>query len=102
MSVSLSGRWSGQDDDRAFAGQSGPVRILGTIRAIATPSNLMLAGAVAFGWLALVAWTGNGPDGWQARSCAEFDLGRASCSTIRFTKDQSRIAPFMDAADAAR
>ncbi|MET0257596.1 MAG: hypothetical protein ABW179_03360 [Methylobacterium sp.] len=102
MSVSLSDSWSDRGDDLAVDGRSDALRILAAIRAVATPSNLLLAGAVMFGWLALVAWTGNGPDGWQARSCAELDLGRASCNAVRFAKDQGRIAPYDAAGSVAR
>lgn len=98
MSVSLSDRWQDHEDDRASGGE----RMLAMVRAVATPSNLTLAGAVTFGWLALVAWTGNGPEGWQARSCAELDLGRTSCSAVRFTKDQSRLAPHVSTVGFAR
>ncbi len=101
MSVSHSNRWQ-DPDDRALAYRSDAARIPGVVWAVATPSRLTLAGAVTVGWLALVAWTGTGPDGWQARSCAEFDLGRSSCAAVRFTKDQSRIASHPQVANFTR
>ncbi|GJE53538.1 hypothetical protein EKPJFOCH_0002 [Methylobacterium thuringiense] len=85
--------WSSRDADRSGDVQSSMSRIFATIRVASTPSNLLLALAVIAGWLALVSWTGVGPDGWQARSCADLDLGRTACNAARLSKNQDRLVP---------
>lgn len=77
-------------------------RLLATARAVCTPANVALVGALAFGWLALIGWTGAGPDGWQARVCARLDLQPASCGAVGVAKDQSRLVPYAVADDVTR
>ncbi len=66
-----------------------PVRLL---RAVCTPANLLVCAVVAFGWFALLGWTGAGPDGWQARLCADLDLQPRSCAAVRLSVDADRTA----------
>lgn len=53
------------------------------LRRVLRPSNLLLGGVLLAGWLALVGWTGAGPEGWQARLCADLDLRPRSCSAVQ-------------------
>ena len=53
------------------------------LRWILRPSNLLLGGVLLAGWLARVGWTGAGPEGWQARLCADLDLQPRSCSAVQ-------------------
>lgn len=71
----------------------GPSSAMANFRAACAPSNILLAGTVAFVWLALVTWTGAGPDSWQARLCADLTQQPRSCGAIPLPKDQSRVAP---------
>jgi len=64
-------------------------RVTGALRAICTPANLAALGVLAFGWLALVGWTGAGPDSWQARVCADLDLRPRACAAIQPAGDAS-------------
>jgi hypothetical protein len=34
------------------------------------------------GWAALIAWTGNGAVGWQARLCADADASVPACRVV--------------------
>lgn len=95
MIVSPTDHCSDQDD-RAFAAPIRATSIRSAVWAATTPSNLTLAGFMIFGWLALVAWTGTGPDGWQARSCVQLNFRGPSCDTVRLSKDQSRLAYHSD------
>ena len=60
------------------------------IRSALRPSNLLLGGVLLVGWLVLVGWTGAGPDGWQARLCADLDRQPRACGAIRITDDAGR------------
>ncbi|GJD32556.1 hypothetical protein PMNALOAF_3832 [Methylobacterium adhaesivum] len=64
-------------------------RTAASVRAICTPTNLAALGVLAFGWFALVGWTGAGPDSWQARICADLDLQPRACAVIRSAGDAS-------------
>ena len=75
---------------------------LAELRAVATPANHALAAILGFGWVALIGWTGAGPAGWQARSCAGLDLRPAACQGVPTAKDASRIVPHGLAASLAR
>ena len=44
------------------------------VAAASRPANLLAVLVVLLGWAALISWTGNGPRGWQARTCAGLDL----------------------------
>ncbi|BAU89113.1 hypothetical protein MPPM_0508 [Methylorubrum populi] len=97
MSMSVGGRASfphafalGGDRDLA-ASQEGfsPLRLL---RAACTPANLLVCAVVAFGWFALIGWTGAGPDGWQARLCADLDLQPRACAAVQLTGEAGHTA----------
>ena len=75
---------------------------LAELRAVATPANLALAAILGLGWVALIGWTGAGPAGWQARSCAGLDLRPAACQGVPAAKDASRLVPHADVASLAR
>lgn len=59
------------------------------LRAICTPANLAALGVLAFGWFALIGWTGAGPDSWQARVCADLDLQPRACAVVQSAGDAS-------------
>lgn len=48
-------------------------------RAFCAPEHLLLGAVFVLGWAALIAWTGNGTVGWQARLCADADATLAAC-----------------------
>ena len=75
----------------AAASQEGfsPLRLLS---AVCTPANLLVCAVVALGWFALIGWTGAGPDGWQARLCADLDLQPRACAAVRLSVDADRTA----------
>ncbi|MFK5600391.1 hypothetical protein ACFZ8E_25875 [Methylobacterium sp. HMF5984] len=81
---------------------SGTALRLAELRAVATPANLALVGILGFAWVALIGWTGAGPDGWQARSCAGLAVRPAACQGIPPAKDASRIVPHVSAASLAQ
>ncbi|AMB43550.1 hypothetical protein [Methylobacterium sp. AMS5] len=62
------------------------------VKAVCTPANLLVCAVVAFGWFALLGWTGAGPDGWQARLCADLDLQPRSCAAVQFLSEPGRTA----------
>jgi hypothetical protein len=64
-------------------------RAMAGLAALCTPANLAALGVLAFGWMALVGWTGAGPDSWQARVCADLDLQPRACSVIQPAGDAS-------------
>ncbi|PXW60426.1 hypothetical protein BY998_10929 [Methylobacterium sp. B4] len=66
-----------------------PMRL---VRAVCTPANLLLCAVVAFGWFALIGWTGAGPDGFQARLCADLDLQPRACAAVQSMSDAGRAA----------
>lgn len=61
--------------------------------AVSRPANLLAVLVVLLGWAALISWTGNGPGGWQARTCAGLDLTLRVCAEVHPAKDASRVAP---------
>lgn len=67
----------------------------GLLRSVVTtasrPANLLAVLVVLLGWAALLSWTGNGPGGWQARTCARLDLASRACSEIGPVKDASPV-----------
>ena len=71
---------------------------LALVRSVCTPANLTFGAVLALAWLALINWTGAGPDGWQARICADLRQGPQSCAVASLGKDQSRVAPVAAAA----
>ncbi|WP_232630313.1 hypothetical protein [Methylobacterium sp. Leaf118] len=92
MRASLDHRWEG---DRAA---DRPVRrngrVLGALRQACTPGNLALCAVVAFGWFALIGWTGAGPKGWQARLCADLALQPRACAILPAAEaDRASLAP---------
>jgi hypothetical protein len=97
MALTLEGRWS--DLDAARTSGPGPVALA---RAACTPANLTFAAVLVLAWLALIGWTGAGPEGWQARICADLHQGLQSCTTTSAVKDQSRIAQVAVAAQSPR
>ena len=96
MALTLEGRWS--DLDGARAGSPG----VALARAFCTPGNLTFGAVLVLAWLALIGWTGAGPEGWQARICADLHQGPQSCAVAGPAKDQSRIVPVAVAARPAR
>ncbi|KNY20353.1 hypothetical protein [Methylobacterium sp. ARG-1] len=62
--------------------------------AASRPANLLALLVVLLGWTALISWTGNGPGGWQARTCAGRDQSPRACAEVLPPKDQSRVAPY--------
>lgn len=64
-------------------------RAMAAVRTVCTPGNLVLAGTLAFGWLALIGWTGAGPESWQARVCADLDLQPRACALVQSSRAAS-------------
>ena len=95
MGMSLQGQGADLDDGTTIYG-TWASRAWSSVRPLCTPSTLALVGVLAFSWLALIGWTGAGPDSWQARSCAGLDLPPASCSAAQAPKNQDRLVPHMD------
>ncbi len=95
MALTLEGRWSDLDAQRF--GARGP-GALALVRSVCTPANLTFGAVLALAWLALINWTGAGPDGWQARICADLRQGPQSGAVASLGKDQSRVAPVAAAA----
>ncbi|MCJ2080367.1 hypothetical protein [Methylobacterium sp. J-090] len=89
MALPHRGRWPefdvlGTSPSRSdFAHPQFARRVLATARAVCTPGNLVLAGTLAFGWLALIGWTGAGPESWQARVCADLDRQPRACAVVQ-------------------
>lgn len=50
--------------------------------ALIAPEHLLLGTVLVLGWAALIAWTGNGAVGWQARLCADADASVAACRVV--------------------
>ncbi|MCJ2033409.1 hypothetical protein [Methylobacterium sp. J-068] len=48
-------------------------------RALWAPEPLLLGAVLVLGWAALIAWTGNGAVGWQARLCADAEASLPAC-----------------------
>lgn len=90
MALTFEGRWSDLDAERFGARDPG---ILALARAVCTPANLTFGAVLALAWLALIGWTGAGPEGWQARICADLGQGPQSCAVASPGKDQSRVIP---------
>lgn len=90
MALTLEGRWSDLEAERFGARDPG---LPALARAVCTPANLTFGAVLALAWLALIGWTGAGPDGWQARICADLHQGPQSCAIASLGKDQSRVAP---------
>ncbi|MHB2207497.1 hypothetical protein [Methylobacterium sp. CM6257] len=99
MAITFEGRWSDLDAERF--GARGP-GVLALVRAVCTPANLTFGAVLALAWLALIGWTGAGPEGWQARLCADLHQGPQSCAVTGAMKDQSRIVPVASAAQPTR
>ncbi|MGU3362561.1 hypothetical protein ACLBWX_19725 [Methylobacterium sp. M6A4_1b] len=60
-----------------------PVQALARkVRAFVAPEHLLLGAVLLLGWAALIAWTGNGAVGWQARLCADADASVAACRVV--------------------
>lgn len=57
------------------------------------PANLLAALVILVGWSALLSWTGNGPGGWQARTCAGSGPPSRACAEATPAKDLSRVVP---------
>lgn len=81
---------------RAIVGSdfSGQPALRATLRGLCTPGNLLLAGVLVLGWLALIGWTGAGADGWQARLCADLDLQPRVCQAVRVTEGRGPAPTF--------
>jgi hypothetical protein len=60
------------------------------VLSVLTPANLLLGGVLLAGWLVLVGWTGAGPEGWQARLCADLDLQPRACGTAQLADEAVR------------
>jgi len=89
--------WSGADWGVGAPASAGPGRsgwgMWDGLRACVTPANLAMVAVVTVGWLALLGWSGAGPDGWQARLCGGLEMQPQACSAVRHRKDESRIVP---------
>jgi hypothetical protein len=97
MSMSNGGQASfpyafGRHSDLGPSGSTDSVSPLRLLRLVCTPANLLVCAVVAFGWFALIGWTGAGPDGWQARMCADLDLQPRACAAVQFTGEAGRTA----------
>jgi hypothetical protein len=99
MALTFEGRWSDLEAER-FGARGPGVRALA--HAVCTPANLTFAAVLVLAWMALIGWTGSGPEGWQARICADLHQGPQSCAIASTGKDQSRIVPVAFAAQSAR
>ena len=58
-------------------------RPLHGLRAVASPTDALVACVLILGWAALLAWTGSGPRGWQARLCADLDAQPRACAAVQ-------------------
>ena len=56
--------------------------------ALVAPEHLLLGTVLVLGWAALIAWTGNGAVGWQARLCADADASVAACRVVAPSVDE--------------
>ena len=89
MALPHRGRWPEFDAMGTGPSQPGSMhpglapRVMAVARAVCTPGNLVAAGTLAFGWLALIGWTGAGPESWQARVCADLDLRPRACAVVQ-------------------
>jgi hypothetical protein len=61
--------------------------LVGKARAFVAPERLLLGAVLVLGWAALIAWTGNGAVGWQARLCADADASVAACRVVAPSAD---------------
>ncbi|MCJ2043705.1 hypothetical protein MKK58_04025 [Methylobacterium sp. J-078] len=61
--------------------------LVGKVRALFAPDHLLLGAVLVLGWAALIAWTGNGSVGWQARLCADADAAIAACRVVAPASD---------------
>lgn len=103
------GAWSALAAPIPAAPAPGTLRVAAAVRAACAPANLLLAAAVVAGWLALIAWTGAGPESWQARLCATLDGPVPACGAHHAAKDPagdarkdpSRIVPHVAGARVA-
>ncbi|MBD8906255.1 hypothetical protein [Methylorubrum zatmanii] len=90
MGLSRGGRMSSLP---SFGRDAGPsqegVGLLQWVGAVCTPANLLVCSVVALGWFALIGWTGAGPEGWQARLCADLDLQPRACAAVTNTTGTS-------------
>lgn len=73
----------------SFDGTADP-RLGHLLRALCTPTNLILGSVLLFGWIALIAWTGSGTRGWQARLCADLDAQPRACAAVQAARSDGR------------
>ncbi|MCK2055511.1 MULTISPECIES: hypothetical protein [unclassified Methylobacterium] len=57
------------------------------VRTLVAPEHLLLGAVLVLGWAALIAWTGNGSVGWQARLCADADASVTACRMVAPSAD---------------
>lgn len=62
------------------------------LRALCTPTNLILGSVLLLGWIALIAWTGSGTRGWQARLCADLDAQPRACAAVQAARSDGQRA----------
>jgi hypothetical protein len=53
------------------------------LASVVSPVNALAVCLLVLGWAALLAWTGSGPRGWQARLCADLDALPRACAAVQ-------------------
>ena len=62
------------------------------VRSACRPMNLVIGGLVVIAWGALIAWTGAGSRGWQARLCADLAARPQVCAAVQAAGPDARPA----------
>ena len=61
------------------------------VRASCAPEHLLLGAVLVLGWAALIAWTGNGAVGWQARLCADAEATLSACRVVGAASPDGKV-----------